>query len=40
VGALAWVVAYMALLTALLFARFRAGAWRRMDLAGAEPAVD
>jgi MATE family multidrug resistance protein len=40
VDALAWVVAYMALLTALLFARFRAGAWRRMDLAGAEPTVD
>ena len=36
-GALGWVVAYMIVLCAVLIARFRAGAWRRMDLTGAGP---
>ncbi len=31
-GAMAWVVAYVGLLAVVLFFRFRAGAWRRIEL--------
>lgn len=34
VAATVWLVAYIALLAALLFWRFRSGAWRRIDLTG------
>ncbi len=36
VAAVAWLVAYLALLALVLFLRFRAGAWRRLELV--EPA--
>lgn len=37
VGAIAWLVAYMALLAGVLFLRFRSGAWRKLELI--EPAL-
>jgi MATE family multidrug resistance protein len=33
-----WLVAYLAILALILFVRFRRGAWRKFDLAGAGPA--
>lgn len=39
-GALWWVVVFMAVLSAVLYARFRGGAWRRLDLTGVEPSLD
>jgi MATE family multidrug resistance protein len=35
VAAVLWVVAYIALLALVLWLRFRSGAWRKLDLAGA-----
>ena len=37
IGAVFWLVAYIAILSAVLYARFRSGAWRRFELTEAIP---
>jgi MATE family multidrug resistance protein len=39
VAAVGWLVAYLALLALVLFARFRSGAWRRIVLVEPSPAI-